>query len=403
MRYPRHLWSGSWRTDSEQAEEELARRRGAQFGPGDEDPDHAATALRTTTSDTGGRPRVPAMFALIVGVLIAGAFAFGALIGNDNNSTQPLPAVASRPIKPSQGQTRTGAIYAKSVPAVVSIRTGSGSGTGFLIDNTHTIVTNAHVVDTAKHVTVRFGPRGTDLDGQVLGIDASSDLAVVHIQSGSAPKAAKPLPLADSRSVQVGDTAIAIGNPFGLDRTATEGIVSGLGRRIQAPNGFEIDQAIQTDAPINPGNSGGPLLDDSGRVIGVNSQIETGGASNGNVGIGFAVPSNTVRSVVPILEQGKSVEHAYLGVQAAADTSGGVAPAGAEIADVTPGGPAEAAGLQPGDIITAIDGKPIDSFDQVSEIVNSHKVGDQIDVRVDRGGGERSFHVKLATRPNSTP
>jgi putative serine protease PepD len=252
-------------------------------------------------------------------------------------------------------------------------------------------------------VTVRFGANGTDLDGQVLGVDASSDLAVVHLQPGSAPKSAKPLPLADSRSVQIGDTAIAIGNPFGLDRTATEGIVSGLGRRIQAPNGFEIDQAIQTDAPINPGNSGGPLLDDSGRVIGVNSQIETGGASSGNVGIGFAVPSNTVRQVVPILEQGKSVEHAFLGVQAAGDVTGGIAPAGAEIADVTAGGPAEAAGLQPGDIITAIDGKQIDSFDQVSEIVNQHKVGDEIDVRVSRGGGERSFHVKLGTRPKSAP
>jgi putative serine protease PepD len=402
MRYPRHLWSGSWRTDSEQAEEELARRHGERFGPGDEDPDHAATAVHTSSA-AGGRLRPPAVFALIVGALIAGAFAIGTLIGKDNGSAQPLPAVASRPINPKQGQTRTGAIYAKSVPAVVSIRTTAGSGTGFLIDNTRTIVTNAHVVDNAKHVTVRFGANGTDLDGQVLGTDASSDLAVVHIQTGSAPKAAKPLPLADSRSVQVGDTAIAIGNPFGLDRTATEGIVSGLGRRIQAPNGFEIDQAIQTDAPINPGNSGGPLLDDSGRVIGVNSQIETGGSSSGNVGIGFAVPSNTVRSVVPILEQGKSVEHAYLGVQAAGDVSGGIAPAGAEIADVTPGGPAEAAGLQPGDIITAIDGKPIDSFDQVSEIVNSHKVGDEIDVRVNRGGGERSFHVKLGTRPNSTP
>jgi putative serine protease PepD len=402
MRYPRHLWSGSWRTDSEQAEEELARRRGGRFADGDEDPEHA-TAVHAT--ETGGRrPRVPALLALTVGMLIALAFAIGTLIGKDDNSSKPLPAVASRPINPRQGQTRTGAIYAKAVPAVVSIRTSAGSGTGFLIDNTHTIVTNAHVVDTAKHVTVRFGANGTDLDGQVLGLDASSDLAVVHIQPGSAPKAAKPLPLADSRSVQVGDEAIAIGNPFGLDRTATEGIVSGLGRRIQAPNGFEIDQAIQTDAPINPGNSGGPLLDDSGRVIGVNSQIETGGgASNGNVGIGFAVPSNTVRSVVPILEQGKNVEHAYLGVQAAGDVTGGVAPAGAEIADVTPGGPAESAGLQPGDIITSIDGKGIDSFDQVSAIVNSHKVGDEIDVRVSRGGGERSFHVKLGPRPNSTP
>jgi putative serine protease PepD len=402
MRYPRHLWSGSWRTDSEQAEEDLAQRRGHRFGPGDEDPAQAATAVHST-SLAGGRPRVPAILALIAGLVIAGAFAAGTLIGKGDDSSQPLPAVASRPINPKQGETRTGAIYAKAVPAVVSIRTGAGSGTGFLIDNTHTIVTNAHVVDTAKHVTVRFGPRGTDLDGQVLGIDASSDLAVVKIQAGSAPAAAKPLPLADSRSVQVGDTAIAIGNPFGLDRTATEGIVSGLGRRIQAPNGFEIDQAIQTDAPINPGNSGGPLLDDAGRVIGVNSQIETGGSSGGNVGIGFAVPSNTVRSVVPVLEQGKNVEHAYLGVQAATDAAAGVAPAGAEVADVTSGGPAEAAGLQPGDIITAIDGKPIDSFDQVSAIVNSHKVGDEIDVRVARGGGERSFHVKLGTRPNSTP
>jgi putative serine protease PepD len=340
--------------------------------------------------------------ALVVGVLIAGAFAVGSLTGRSSD-TNPLPAVSSRPINPRQGQTRTGAIYAKSVPAVVSIRTSSGSGTGFLIDNTTTIVTNAHVVDNAKHVTVRFGPNGTDLDGTVLGVDASSDLAVLHLQPGSAPASAKPLPLADSRAVQVGDTAIAIGNPFGLDRTATEGIVSGLGRRIQAPNGFEIDQAIQTDAPINPGNSGGPLLDDSGRVIGVNSQIETGGASNGNVGIGFAVPSNTLRQVVPILEQGKNVDHAFLGVQAAGDATGGIAPAGAEIAAVTAGGPAEAAGLQPGDIIVAIDGKKVDEFGQVSAIVNQHKVGDQIDIRVQRGGGEQSFHVKLGKRPQTAP
>jgi putative serine protease PepD len=403
MRYPRHLWSGSWRTDSEQAEQELARRRGGRPGPGEEDPEGEPGRPRThAAGEPAGRPRIPTIFALIVGMLIAGAFAIGTLVGKGNDSTKPLPAVASRPINTKQGQTQAGAIYAKAVPAVVSIRTGAGSGTGFLIDNTHTIVTNAHVVDSSRHVTVRFGAKGTDLDGTVLGIDASSDLAVVHLQPGSAPKSAHPLPLADSRSVQVGDTAIAIGNPFGLDRTATEGIVSGLGRQIQAPNGFEIDQAIQTDAPINPGNSGGPLLDASGRVIGVNSQIETGGSGNGNVGIGFAVPSNTVREVVPILEQGKSVEHAFLGVEAAADVSG-LAPAGAEIANVTAGGPAEAAGLQPGDIIVAIDGKKIDSFDQVSEIVNSHKVGDEIDVRVDRGGGERSFHVKLGTRPKSAP
>ena len=303
MRYPRHLWSGSWRTDSEQAEEELARRRGEQFGPGDEPPEGTRTDIQHASAPpAGGRPRVPAMLAVVIGMLIAGAFAIGTLIGKDDSSSKPLPAVASRPINPRQGQTRTGAIYAKAVPAVVSIRTSAGSGTGFLIDDTHTIVTNAHVVDTAKHVTVRFGANGTDLDGTVLGVDASSDLAIVHLQPGSAPKSAQPLPLADSRSVQVGDTAIAIGNPFGLDRTATEGIVSGLGRRIQAPNGFEIDSAIQTDAPINPGNSGGPLLNADGEVIGVNSQIATAG-SNGNIGIGFAIPSNTVRDALPQLSR----------------------------------------------------------------------------------------------------
>ena len=161
---------------------------------------------------------------------------------------------------------------------------------------------------------MRFGPNGHSIDASVLGTDPSSDLAVLKIAASDTPNV-DPLALADSSRVKVGDTAVAIGNPFGLDRTATAGIVSGLGRHIRAPNGFEIDQVIQTDAPINPGNSGGPLLDTRARVIGVNSQIATAGQTgNGNVGIGFAVPSNTVREVVPRLKQGETIDRPYLGV-----------------------------------------------------------------------------------------
>src|SRR5205823_2433561 len=157
--------------------------------------------------------------------------------------------------------------------------------TGFLVDGRDTIVTNAHVVGSASRVAVRFGAHGRTLDGHVLGTDESSDLAVVHVDPSAVPADAKPLRLADSSRVRVGDTAIAIGNPFGLDRTATEGIVSALDRQIQAPNGFQIDHVIQTDAPINPGNSGGPLLDDAGHVIGVTTQIATSGnGAEGNVG-----------------------------------------------------------------------------------------------------------------------
>ncbi len=185
------------------------------------------------------------------------------LIAGAATTAAPRALPASRcprsPPRPSsqEGQTRAGAIYAKASPAVVSIRTQSGSGTGFLIDSKGTLVTNAHVVGSSSSVVVRFGQDGNNIQGDVRGTDPSSDLAVVPHHPGAAPGAAKPLGFADSREVQVGDTAIAIGNPFGLDRTATEGIVSGLGREIQAPNGFSIDEVIQTDAPINPGNSGG--------------------------------------------------------------------------------------------------------------------------------------------------
>ena len=262
MKFPRHLWTGEWRLESEQAreaaEEEAARRRAAYA---------AAERERAAAGETAGAPprtirlRTVAAVALVAAAIAGGAFAAGALLHDDPN-VQPLPAVSGKPITPDKGQTLAGAIYDQASPAVVSIRTDSGSGTGFLIDRNGTLVTNAHVVGNADRVVVHFGPDGRSIDGQVLGADPSSDLAVVTIDPGSAPGNVKPLQFADSRQVRVGDTAIAIGNPFGLDRTATEGIVSGSGARSPAPNGFPIDEVIQTDAPINPGNSGGPLLDD---------------------------------------------------------------------------------------------------------------------------------------------
>jgi S1-C subfamily serine protease len=353
------------------------------------------------STNDGWSPRRGTLAVVVLAVLglIGGAFAIGTLTGGNDDNSAALPAVANSPIKPKKGQTQASAIYAAASPAVVSVRTGSGSGTGFLIDTNGTIVTNAHVAGKASHVTVRFGQNGTSLDGQVKGVDASVDLAVVHIAPASVPKGVKPLKLSDSRTVQVGDMAIAICNPFGLDRTATEGIVSAVDREIQAPNGFQIDSVIQTDAPINPGNSGGPLLDDSGHVMGVNSQIATAGSS-GNVGVGFAVPSNTVRQVVPALERGQRVRHAWLGIETSAPTS---STQGAEVQSIVPGGPSETAKLRTGDVITKIDGQPVKSPSDVSAAVNQKQPGDKVVVQVERNGLTEELTAKLGTRPSRTP
>jgi putative serine protease PepD len=331
-------------------------------------------------------------------VLAVAALAFGTgylLVGDD--TPDPLPAVSGEPLKPRPGQTRAGAVYAKASPAVVSVRAGQGSGTGFLTNADGQLVTNAHVVGTSKRVTVKFGD-GASVDADVLGNDPSTDLAVLSIDKAEIPKGVKPLQFADSRSVQVGDLAIAIGNPFGLDRTATEGIVSGLGRSIEAPNGFSIDQVIQTDAPINPGNSGGPLLDDTARVIGVNSQIATAG-SQGNVGVGFAVPSNTVRQVVPRLARGESIDRGYMGVTTTDAVGGG----GAEIDSTVPGGPGDRAGLRAGDVIKKVGGEDVKESADVSAVVATRAPGDEVEVEVDRGGSTEKIKVKLGSRPAKTP
>src|SRR4051794_16477286 len=314
----------------------------------------------------------------MIAIVAAGALFASSLIGGGSNDSQTtakspnaLPSVGAKPLKPRKGETVAGAIYNAASPAVVSIRTGSGSGTGFLVGSEGTIVTNDHVVDSAKRVIVRFGRDGGSIDADVLGTDPSSDLAVISIPKTEIPKGVKPLQFADSRNARVGDMVIAIGNPFDLDRTATEGIVSALGRDIEAPNHYTINNVIQTDAPINPGNSGGPLLDDSAHVIGVNSQIATSGGSQGNLGIGFAVPANTVRQVVPILKKGGTIKRAYLGVQTASPNPGN----GGRIAEMVPAGPAQRAGLQVGDVIKTVNGRRITDPSQLSTVISSKNPG----------------------------
>ena len=195
----------------------------------------------------------------------------------------------------------------------------------------------------------------------------------------------------------MGDATYAIGSPYGLERTLTTGVVSALGRQISAPNGFSIDDVIQTDAALNPGNSGGPLLDSSGRVIGVNSQIESNGGSDGtasNSGIGFAVPSNTVRSVVDQLREDGTAVHAYLGV-----STGDAETGGARVASVMSGAPAADAGVRAGDVIESLGGTKVDDSAALSAAVDGHKPGDQVDVVVRRDGTDHTFQVKLTDRP----
>ena len=324
--------------------------------------------------------------------LAALALSAVALLDDDGEQAALLPAAGGGTPAPTQ----VGRVYQSAGPGVVSVQVGPASGTGFVVRSDGTIVTNAHVVSNSDTAQVRFGDTGREVQGEVLGTDPSSDLAVLRVDPGSAG-ALRPLPLADSDRVRVGDAVVAIGHPFGLDRTATAGIVSGLGREIQAPNGFQIDEVIQTDAPINPGNSGGPLLDARGRVVGVNSQIATGSGGNGNVGIGFAVPSNRVREVLPALSRGETIKRPYLGVSTGPD------PQGAEIGEVTPGGPAADAGLRTGDVITGVDGRPVSEPSDVSEAIDGLQPGDTVQVEVSRDGERRTISVELAERPRTAP
>jgi putative serine protease PepD len=332
---------------------------------------------------------VPAL--ALVAALGALVLASVALLSDDGPARQPLAPVLVTGGKPLPEGT-VGRVYNAAGPGVVSVQAGNATGTGFVVAGDGTIVTNNHVVGTNQTAQVRFNDSGRQVDAQVLGTDPSSDLAVLQVNPDETG-ALRPLALANSDNVRVGDNVIAIGHPFGLDRTATSGIVSGTGREIQAPNGFQIDHVIQTDAAINPGNSGGPLLDAKGRVIGVNSQIAT--SSGGSQGVGFAIPSNIVRQVLPQLRRGQEIQHPYLGVQFTSDAHG------ARIAGITAGGPAAGSGLKVGDVVTDIDGARVRQPDDAISAISQRMPGDDTAIEVLRDGKQRTFTVELGNRPRT--
>jgi S1-C subfamily serine protease len=385
-------------------------------------------------------PVVLCSAALGAGGAIGVVEAFGLGGGTTTTVIEQAPAAAGTEARTVTDRALTARdIYKRDAPGVVFIRAvvvqkssspfdfgmpseqrGEATGSGFVIDSGGTIITNAHVISGATKVTVQFA-NDKSTTASVVGRDESTDLAVLKVDPSGLDL--HPLVLGDSGSVQVGDPAVAIGNPFGLERTLTTGVISAVERRIQAPNGFSINGVLQTDAPINPGNSGGPLLDSQGRVIGINSQIETGGGSRGSVGIGFAIPINTAKKIIPQLQKSGKVDRGYLGISTVTvdnslkDLNLPVG-SGALVQEVTPGSPAAKAGLkggdieaqldgQPfrlgGDIITAIDGRKVHSSDDVTNVITAKKKGDKVEVTVVRQGKEKTLPVTLGERPGSLP
>jgi putative serine protease PepD len=273
---------------------------------------------------------------------------------------------------------------------------GSASGSGFVIDDDGDIVTNQHVVDGATDVRVRFGEDGDLIKARVVGEDPSSDLALLKIDPAKVEGGVQALELGESKDLRPGEATIAIGSPFGLSGSVTTGIVSALDREIDSPNGFPISGVVQTDAAINPGNSGGPLLDAEGRVIGVNSQIATNGGSGSNSGVGFAVPIDTVKEVVPLLERDGKIDRPYVGVSTG-DATGSAR--GAIVRSVVSGAPADKAGLRVGDRIVKIGDTAVKGASDVQTAVIERKPAEKVEVRYVRGGEEQTATVQLGTRP----
>ncbi|MGI8863167.1 MAG: S1C family serine protease [Solirubrobacteraceae bacterium] len=361
------------------------------------------------------------MAGALAGGLIALAVAGGSTTTHSSTTTVVQPAGSSSiptSVTANRGLS-VNQIYRQASPGVVDIIVTSqssgggfnpfgngggqqqtqGEGAGAVYDRKGDILTDEHVVAGATSVKVKFQD-GYTTTAKVLGTDPSTDVGVIHVEAPTSEL--HPIPFADSSAAQVGDPVVAIGSPFSLPETTTTGIVSAVGRSITAPNNYTITAAIQTDAAINPGNSGGPLLDASGHVLGLNDQIQT--SSGSSAGVGFAVPSNTVARIANLIIAGRSVKHSYVGVSLDASSTGGAKistqPDQQGRPPVLPGSPAAGAGLRPGDVITAINGKAVSSTSQFIQSVDRYPPGTKLTLTIKRGGGTQQIPITLGTRPN---
>jgi S1-C subfamily serine protease len=344
--------------------------------------------------------------------------------GSPATTSDPVTTSSARGADPAQRSLED--IYKADAPGVVSVITtlanGRAEGSGIVLDTSGYILTNEHVIAQQQSVRVSFS-NNDNVKARVVGSDASTDLAVLKVDLPAS--ALHPLPLGDSSAVEVGDSVVAIGNPFGLDRTLTAGVVSALHREIAGTNDFTIENAIQTDAAINHGNSGGPLLDRTGAVIGINAQLPQNSDVNGNVGVGFAIPIDVAKAVIPQLEENGHAAHPWLGLEgdtinsSLASAEHVPAKQGVLIEGIVPGSPIAKTGIVGGnspvvvngmsyciggDVITLIDGRPVGSIPALQTMLASHAPGDVLTLHVvHTGGSSKDYRVKLGTQPQTPP
>jgi len=354
---------------------------------------------------------------LVVSALVGGLASGGLVLALDGGGSESTTTI----VRPSTNRTISNAgegldaksLYAAASPGVVDITSrgvsaetqnpfggtpqkGTATGTGFVADKDGNIVTAAHVVDGASSITVTFQD-GTTRPAKLLGKDDATDVAVLKVDASGLTL--HPLALGSSAALGAGDALAVIGDPFGYQRSISTGIVSGLDRTIQAPNGFTVAHAIQTDAAMNPGNSGGPVLNAGGQVIGIADPIATGGSTQANTGVGFLVPIDLVKAELPQLKAGQSVRHAYLGVSTGDASS--ATNIGALIGAVSGNGPAASAGLRTGDVVTQIGSAKVRNSGDLVGAIATHKPGDSVAVTVKRGGSTKTVNVTLGTQPAS--